>query len=196
MPVNIGDKGQADFTQPIELLMDCHRRIERFLTILQKVSQCKELDAEHREALHTSLDYFNLAGPRHNQDEEASLFPALISSGKAPVVASLDRLQQLADEHTTTESLHHRIAILGEAWLSAGHITDVNLTELRSLIEQLIAIYTPHIAMEEREIFPLASKALSAGELARIGEQMRARRAVNPGREGSRCSQRRRQSNL
>ncbi len=30
MPVNIGDKHQADFSQPIELMMDCHRRIESF----------------------------------------------------------------------------------------------------------------------------------------------------------------------
>ena len=37
MPIPLGTTGQPDFTQPIELMMDCHRRIEHFLGVLQRV---------------------------------------------------------------------------------------------------------------------------------------------------------------
>jgi len=192
MPVNIGDKPQADFNQPIELMMDCHRRIERFLLALQKIGRVAELDAEHRAALRTALDYFKLAGPRHNEDEEVSLFPALAASGDVAATEAMTRMRQLAEEHAAAEKLHHRIDALSEAWLKNGKIINRDRQEFQRTVDTLISIYTPHIAMEEHDIFPLAAKLLRQETLIGIGEQMRSRRAANPGREGSRCSHRRR----
>ena len=94
MPVNIGDKPQADFSQPIELMMDCHRRIERFLLALEKIGHAGALDVQHRAALRTALDYFKLAGPRHNEDEEATLFPALAASGDVAATEAMARMRQ------------------------------------------------------------------------------------------------------
>ena len=37
MALPMGTQGQADFSQPIALMMDCHRRIEHFLGVLEKV---------------------------------------------------------------------------------------------------------------------------------------------------------------
>lgn len=39
MPVQLGAKGQPGFDEPIDLMMDCHRRIEHFLSILQRVAE-------------------------------------------------------------------------------------------------------------------------------------------------------------
>lgn len=192
MPVNIGDKPQADFSQPIELMMDCHRRIERFLLALEKIGRTGALDMQHRAALRTALDYFKLAGPRHNEDEEASLFPALAASGDIAATEAVTRMRQLAEEHAEAEKLHHRIDELGEAWLKSGKMIDEDQEEFRRTVESLIRIYTPHIAMEEQDIFPLAARLLRRETLIGIGEQMRSRRAANPGREGSQCSRRRR----
>ncbi len=194
MPVNIGDKPQADFNRPIELMMDCHRRIERFLLVLRKIGHAGKLDARLGSALRTALDYFKLAGPRHNEDEEASLFPALAACDNAAVAAAMLRMRRLAEEHATAEKLHRLIDELGEAWLKAGKISAEDRRKFQHAVETLIGIYTPHIAMEEHEIFPLAAQLLPPEKLIGIGEQMRARRAANPGREGSRCSQRRRKS--
>ena len=38
MPVVIGGKPESSFADPIGLLGDCHRRIERFLAVLVEVS--------------------------------------------------------------------------------------------------------------------------------------------------------------
>lgn len=52
MPVVIGDAPQHGFANPIGLLSDCHRRIERFLRTLDAVAhQDGVLDAQSRKAL-------------------------------------------------------------------------------------------------------------------------------------------------
>ncbi len=83
MPITIGSKQEADFSDPIGLLSDCHRRIERFLGVLVTVATQAEgaaLNPEQRGALEISLRYFKLAAPKHTLDEEDSLFPRLRDS--------------------------------------------------------------------------------------------------------------------
>ncbi len=125
MPINIGDKPQADFNHPLDLMMDCHRRIERFLLVLQKVAQAPVLDGQNRAALRAVLDYFKTSGPRHNQDEEQSLFPAMIASGGAAARA-VEHLSRLAAEHGAAEQMHQRLNELAEVWLSTQAISDEN----------------------------------------------------------------------
>jgi hypothetical protein len=38
MPIVIGAKRESDFTDPIGMLGDCHRRIDRFLNVLVRVA--------------------------------------------------------------------------------------------------------------------------------------------------------------
>ncbi len=176
MPINIGDKPQADFNHPLDLMMDCHRRIERFLLVLQKVAQAPVLDGQNRAALRAALDYFKISGPRHNQDEEQSLLPAMRASGNVAVAEAVVQLNRLAADHGIAEELHQRLGVLAEEWLSTSVISEENRRELKGLIASLIGLYQPHIAMEEQEIFPLASRGLAPQTLTAIGEQMRQRR--------------------
>ena len=46
----------------------------------------------------------------------------------------------------------------------------------RQLIEEFAAAYPPHIALEEALVYPAARTAVTAEQLARIGEEMAARR--------------------
>jgi hypothetical protein len=39
MPIVIGAKRESSFTDPIGLLGDCHRRVERFLAVLVHVAE-------------------------------------------------------------------------------------------------------------------------------------------------------------
>jgi hypothetical protein len=80
MPITIGSKRESDFTDPIGMLGNCHRRIERFLNVLVTLATGEKgglLTEEHRAALETSLRYFREAAPKHTADEEESLFPRL-----------------------------------------------------------------------------------------------------------------------
>ena len=92
MLVTIGQKPLADFTQPLEMMKDCHRRIEYFLDLLSKVEQqcgAGELHEEGRRALKSAVKYFAEFAPRHTADEEASLFPRLRESYSAEARAVL-----------------------------------------------------------------------------------------------------------
>ena len=78
MPIVIGGKPESDFTDPIGMLGDCHRRIVRFLHVFVQLAGQKQggsLTSEERTLLSTSLRYFREAAPKHTADEEESLFP-------------------------------------------------------------------------------------------------------------------------
>lgn len=197
MVIPMGTKGQADFSQPIELLMDCHRRIERFLGVLGQVvaryggPEAPSLDTQGREALQTALDYFAQAAPRHTADEEESLFPRMRLLDKPDVNAALTELDRLEADHRQAAIAHARVDELGRRWLSSGQLDSSDLKELSALLDEMSAIYDQHIRLEDQRVFVLASKTLDPAALEQMGQEMKARRAQNPGRPGSRCAQRR-----
>lgn len=194
MPVALGSKGQADFTQPIELMMDCHRRIEHFLGVLCRVAErygSRALDPEGREALRTSLDYFQQAAPRHTSDEEQSLFPRLRKVDAPAVRQALAELDHLEAEHRDAEVAHAQVEWIGRQWLMDGELSASQRAQLLATLEVLTQTYARHIEIEDRRIFALASQVLDAGTLAQVGMEMKLRRAASPGRQGSRCEERR-----
>src|ERR1700694_2567703 len=98
MPIQIGQK-ESDFTDPLGLLSDCHRRIEHFLAVLIRLcdkAQGGPLDAEREDLLKKALAYFRNAAPKHTADEEHSLFPRLRASAASE--APLARLAELEFE--------------------------------------------------------------------------------------------------
>jgi hemerythrin-like domain-containing protein len=178
MPVTIGAKLESDFTDPIGLLGDCHRRIERFLGVIVAVAERArgaELDAEQRRALDTALRYFREAAPRHVADEEESLFPRLRQGGSAAAIETLRRLEQ---DHQTIEPWHAEVDRLGRRWLADGRMDLAAATRFQDLARRLQQVYEPHIAMEDGELFPQARQALDAEQLSGIGQEMAARRGI------------------
>ncbi len=197
MAVPLGSQGQADFTQPIALMMDCHRRIEHFLDVLSLLVErygTSILDAQGRRALDTTLNYFRQAAPRHTEDEEQSLFPRMRKSGDPEVIAALAELDRLEADHRQAENVHQRIDEIGGAWLKTGRLRAQDLAELRALVDELHVAYAAHIHLEDESIFRLATQVLDEQSLVAIGDEMKRRRILNPGRVGSRCAERRRQA--
>lgn len=183
MTVNIGDKPLADFTKPIEMLKDCHRRIEHFLEVIAKVVAQfgeRDLTEEARRALQASLDYFATFAPRHTADEEVSLFPRMREKSHADardVMAELDHLER---DHRRAEVCHQRVDDLARHWLQRGRLDKSQLTNLQSALDELIAMYVRHIRLEEEQVFVLASRLLPADQLQEMGEEMKQRRSLTP----------------
>lgn len=178
MPVQIGRK-ESDFSNPLGLLGDCHRRIERFLEVLIRVASqdaSAPLGQPEREALEKALDYFRNSAPKHTADEEVSLFPRLRGSGSAP--AELKCLAELEDDHQAAARDHELADVLGRQWLEAGAIASDKLDRLRRALERLSNMYRHHIAVEDQELFPLAARVLPADQLADVGQEMAERRGV------------------
>ncbi len=181
MPVMIGAKPQADFRNPIGMLSDCHRRIERFLGVLIRVTKevhGEALNSEQRIALDTALRYFRDAAPKHTRDEEDSLFPRLRQADTPDVKPVLRRVETLEDEHGCMDTSHAEVDRLGQQWLANGTLPEADLTRLSELLAGLDVTYRQHIAVEETEVFPVAASLLGEADRKSMGHEMAERRGL------------------
>jgi hemerythrin-like domain-containing protein len=179
MPIVIGAKRESDFTDPIGMLGDCHRRIEMFLNVLVRVAEQAKgaaLNEEQRGALETALRYFREAAPKHTADEEESLFPRLRQIESAEVRALMVRIESLEEEHVCADRSHGEVDSLGRLWLKDGMLPADRAARLLTLVLQLRDLYRHHIATEDNEVFPAAALALFASDRQAIGSEMAHRR--------------------
>ena len=179
MPVQIGQKPESDFFNPLGLLSDCHRRIERFLGVLVKISEKRngaELPAVEQAALETALTYFRNSAPKHTSDEEDSLFPRLRASREA--ASALECLDKLEGDHQAAAKDHAAVDSLGTRWLAEGKLAAAPARELGQALTRLSSLYARHIAIEDAELFPLAAKVLPEADLAAVGREMADRRGI------------------
>lgn len=181
MPVAIGAKRESDFSDPLGMLSDCHRRIERFLGVLVTAatqSRGAAIPEEQRAAFANALRYFREAAPRHTADEEESLFPRMRRTADADAQAVLAQIDSLRQDHIRAEMSHQEIAQLGERWLARGAQPPEEAARLLELLTDLAEHYRRHIATEDREVFPCAARVLSDADRAAVGAEMAARRGV------------------
>lgn len=183
MPITIGQGPDSTFTNPLGWLRNCHSRIEHFLNVLATVAsrrQGGELHREDREALEASLRYFREAAPKHTEDEEQSLFPRLRASKSPSAAAARATLDTLENEHHAVLQRHAEVEILVERWLMEGELPAEEGKQLLAQLQQLQAFYRKHIAIEDREIFSVASVVLTEKEMIAVGREMAARRGFDP----------------
>lgn len=179
MPIVIGAKRESDFSDPIGLLGDCHRRIERFLNVLVRIAEQahgESLSEEQRGALDTALRYFREAAPKHTADEEESLFPRLRRIENAGVRELLARIESLEEDHVHAGRNHSEVDNLGRMWLRDGRLLPEQAFRLLTLLIQLRDLYHRHIAIEDNEVFPAAAAALTPTDRHAIGSEMKTRR--------------------
>ncbi len=183
MPVVIGGKPESNFADPIGLLGDCHRRIERFLWVLVRIATEAHggpLSDDQRKAWDTALRYFREAAPKHTADEEESLFPRLRGINRPEVRALLSRVDTLEEEHVCAGKAHDEVDRLGRLWLEDGSLSPEQSSRISALLAQLSELYRRHIAMEDGEVFPLAAAVLSAPDRKAMGGEMASRRGLKP----------------
>lgn len=181
MAINLGDKPLAGFGQPIEMLQDCHRRIEHFLDVLCKVESrfgAGELTDEARRALRTSLDYFTTSAPNHTADEEQSLFPRMRCSDDPAALAVMEDLSRLEHDHKHCDAAHAVVDQIGRQWLETGRLAAAERARMRAALDELSLAYAAHIPLEETHVFPVAAQVLQADQLRQVGNEMQARRAI------------------
>ena len=175
MAVQIGAKPDSGFDDPIGMLTDCHRRIERFLGILCLVAERaagRPMTGEESAAVQVALEYFRVGGQRHNADEEQSLFPRLRASANGEGFAEIGGLES---DHQDACRLHEAVEELYEKWIRTGELGE-GQAELLATTESLKRLYVEHIRLEEQVVFPRAAKVLNKKIIAAIGEEFRARR--------------------
>lgn len=170
MSLTIGQPREHGYDDPIGMLLDCHRRIERFLGDLQALAHAGTLDPAGRARLEAALHYFAHALPRHTADEEESLFPRLLARDP-----TLEDLAPLHADHEQTRALQGEVDALGRSWLADG---TCDLPRLRRVLGELRRIQGEHIARED-QLFPRLAALLTEADRLACGREMAARRGVD-----------------
>ncbi len=179
MPVQIGATTHS-FGDPTGLLSDCHRRVEMFMGALQVVADvCDQpLTGEVRRALDLALRYFREAAPKHTADEEQSLFPRLRQIDNPELQIALAHLDALEEDHRWAEPLHDIVDLIGTEFLTKGELSPAKARDFRDAVSQLAEMYRRHIEVEDKQVFPVAARVVSAELKAEIAKEMAARRAI------------------
>ncbi|HSV13167.1 MAG TPA: hemerythrin domain-containing protein [Tepidisphaeraceae bacterium] len=184
MAVQLGARPEHSFDEPLGLLSDCHRRIEKFLDVMIRVLDRsdrgnKPLALDERDALESALRYFKNAAPRHTQDEEQSLFPRLRASDDPAAHAALARIEALEEDHRRADAMHDEVHQLCRRWLDSLAISAMEAERLNQLLHDLRDTYAGHIALEDSELFPLAARVLKDADLKAVGAEMAQRRGLD-----------------
>jgi hemerythrin-like domain-containing protein len=180
--IQLSRQADHDFTQPLGLMTDCHRRIEQFLDILVRVADRAAggpLDGEQARAMETAIRYFSAAAPKHTADEEESLFPLLRRVDDPRIKLSLERMENLAVEHRAAEIAHAEVQQWCQRWLEAGQLAPPQHRRLLKVLRDLRMLYRQHIRVEEHELFPLAERVLTGEQIEQLGGEMADRRGIN-----------------
>jgi len=164
-------------------MMDCHRRIEHFLGVLERVAEhsgADPLGEEAERALMVALEYFRHAAPKHTADEEISLLPRMHSLADPALAEVLSDAKQIEADHRRAAAMHEWIDLSASRWLDRGALDSDEAATLRSTLRTLRELYRRHIAFEEERLFPAAAESLGSDALAEMGREMAARRNAIP----------------
>lgn len=186
MTISIGQRPDSNFTDPIGMLVDCHRRIEKFLDVLltfARQAQGNPFTNEQRHAIETALRYFREAAPKHVADEEDSLFPRLRGSQHREVKAMLSDLDELHSDHLTVVENHSAVEEVFRRWLTDGLLPSPDHAALVSLLHSLRETYARHIKQEETQLFPHVARILTPTDLKAVGLEMAKRRSLSEAKD-------------
>jgi hemerythrin-like domain-containing protein len=180
MPVQIGAKSST-VSNPTGLMSDCHRRIEMFMRALSTAAgfDGRRLNEAENRSLDAALRYFREAAPKHNADEEESLFPRLRPLPHLEVRRALADIGRLEQEHHWAAPLHMEVDRLGRQWIADGELEKDEAQAFGTAVEKLAAMYRKHIEFEDSVLFPLASRVLTAAQAAEIAAEMAKRRKLD-----------------
>ena len=163
------------FDDPVDALLGFHRRIERQLATLGRISYHLEmhgLDAEGSAMAARVLEFFTASLAVHHADEE-SLFPMLEMR-----VAMGDDRERLRGVRARLESEHRE---MDRTWRSIrrpleGIAEGINRGLPGDLLQYYRALQATHISVEEGVLHVAAARTLLPGDRAALGRGMVARR--------------------
>ena len=175
--ITLGKKGShtsAAERDVVDLLLDCHERIRSMTALARRLAGARGLaDAEIVDAADRVRRYFGGALALHARDEDESVLPRL--RGKD---AALDReLEQMSREHGEHGPALAKLLDACDAIAEDPSRLAAVSADLEDAANDLERQFGVHLEREERVIFPAIRRLLAVEELARIAEELRARRS-------------------
>jgi hemerythrin-like domain-containing protein len=172
--IALHDAPAAGFDAPFEMLEACHQRVERMLSLIERLGahlDAHGADEQARQAARDVMRYFDTAAPHHHEDEERHVLPRLRAHGHA---ALADRVQ--GDHHTMTAAWSAVRAVL--VAIEQGHWPQVGRPATAAQWRDFVALYRVHIALEEDEAYRAALPHFDGEALSAMGAEMARRRGA------------------
>lgn len=162
---------------PLAVLFRFHGEIRTAINLLESLADAPtngRWAREHRARAEQLLHFFS--GPLiwHDIDEECSLLPRLAHRVYAEEHELEDALQRIRRDHAIMERRLEPV-LVHLSGLAAGRHPD---KAFAADVEQLRDHLLPHLAGEERDLFPFARLVLTESDLREMGEELEARAAV------------------
>jgi pyridoxamine 5'-phosphate oxidase len=168
------------FDDPLEMLLACHRRIEKQLETLKRLRAHLDsgpMDAEASRAAQAVLRYFPRSAMQHHEDEEKDVFPLL----EQRITDSAERTRfdalrdVLEDDHRELESHWSRLKKPLE-----GIAEGLPRVLPASDVHAFVAAYARHILAEESALQDFFDRWLNDEDRRELGRSMSARRSTPP----------------
>ena len=166
----------AGFDDPLEMLLGCHRRIERQLETLKRLRShvaARGVDAEASAAAQAILKYFLGPALNHHADEEHDLFPLLeqriTDHGERARFAAFRT--ELERDHRELQWAWARLRKPLEA-IAEGLVRTLPENDVHAFV----AAYARHILAEESALQEFFNRWLGAADREALGMAMASRR--------------------
>ena len=169
------------FDDPLEMLLACHRRIEKQLETLKRLRahiEAHGVDPQASAAAQTLLAYFLKAAMNHHEDEEKDLFPMLEKRIDDP-----GERARFGAFREALERDHRDIEVLWAKLRKPLESIAEGLTRTlpASDVHDFIGAYARHILTEENTLTEFCNRWLEEGDRQALGRAMTARRNDNRG---------------
>jgi hemerythrin-like domain-containing protein len=151
-----------------EVLDECHQQIQLHLADLAALAQRIEtdgIDATIQKQAGVIEAFFSGTSRQHHELEETNVFPALLASGDADLVAAVRTLQQdhgWIEENWIELAPQLRAIASGNNWFDAA--------EFQHCVIVFLALCQSHIKMEETLIYPQARARLANTVVDKISD--------------------------
>src|SRR5512133_3369165 len=143
----------------------CHQQMQMHLAELAAlVAQMDSsgVDAKAQRQAGAIETFFSSTARQHHAEEEKNVFPALLASGNADLVAAVQTLQQdhgWIEENWIELGPQLRAIALGNNWFDAD--------ESKHGAEVFVALCQEHTALEEALVYPEAQARLAQAMASR-----------------------------
>ena len=144
----------------------CHQQMQMHLaelTALLAQMESSGLDAKAQRQAGAIETFFSSTARQHHAEEEKNVFPALLASGNAELVAAVQTLQQdhgWIEENWIELGPQLRAIALGNNWF--------DVAEFKHGAEVFLSLCLDHIALEESLVYPEAKARLAQSVANRV----------------------------
>jgi hemerythrin-like domain-containing protein len=169
----------AGYEAPFQILHACHERVQRTLSLLQRLQAHvvqQGADVQAVQAARDIVRYFEQAAPQHHLDEERHVFPRVLALGDPVLTQTVHRLQR---DHVEMETTWAQVRVeLQHLIDTKEHVDEAWSTRSRDLFSHFLHLYERHIPDEEQLVFPAGERSMEPVALTVMAQDMMQRRGV------------------